>query len=606
MEMENIAKGDNVMTAIQTIESQDLTIDKLFEDFYIVPDYQREYVWEEIQVEQLINDIYAEFLLAQTSGEAEYFIGGVVVCTKPDRVFELIDGQQRMTTIYIILCAIRDFLHVCKAPPISTLASKIAWGDVDSDGNDIFRYRVELQYEDSGDILKVLADESDDISAYSSETRSIKNIKNAYQVTRTFLKREFAEDIPNLRKFYSFFTKKVKLIRIRTQSITHALKIFETINDRGKGLDSMDLLKNLMFMQAKPEKFERLKERWKKLVDTLYNADEKPLRFLRYYIFAAYNVEQLKEEDIYDWFKKNEDKCQYHSDPIGFINELLIAANAYKNFINGKNELGNSNRYLENLRYLSGSAKQHLILLLAGRDLPEDCFTELCRQVENLFFVYIITRENTREFERKFALWSSELRSVNNHEELDAFIIKRFEPAKQELSARFDLTFKQLDSLDLQRYRIRYLLGKLTQYINEQAFGSSGSETDLKTFVNKKVHLEHILPEIPSIEASKEFGKPDLFDSYVYRLGNLALVEEPINTSLGNKPFSEKKVVYPSSKFLLTRVISKKDNIGHTQIDIALQGMEPFETWTPNDIDNRQRILGQLACRVWGMPSPPA
>lgn len=589
------------MTAIQTIESQDLTIDKLFEDFYVVPDYQREYVWEEKQVEQLIDDIYAEFLAAQTSGDAEYFIGGVVVCTKPDHIFELIDGQQRMTTIYIILCAIRDYLDICKVPPIPPLASKIAWGDVDSEGNNIFRYRLELQYEDSGDILKVLA-ESDDISAYNSETRSIRNIKNAYQASRTFLKREFTGDIPKLRKFYSFFTKKVKLIRIRTQSITHALKIFETINDRGKGLDSMDLLKNLMFMQAKPEEFERLKERWKELVDTLYKADEKPLRFLRYYIFAAYSVDQLKEEEIYNWFRENEDKCQYHSDPIGFVNELLIAANAYKNFINGKNEIGTPNRYLENLRYLSGSAKQHLILLLAGRDLPEDCFIELCRQVENLFFVYIITRENTREFERKFALWSSELRSVNNHEELDAFIDKRFEPAKQDLSARFDLTFEQLDSLDLQRYRIRYLLGKLTQYINEQAFGSSGSETDLKTFVNKKVHLEHILPEKPSPEALEEFGSPDLFDSYVYRLGNLALIEEPINTSLGNKPFSEKKIVYPSSKFLLTRVISKKENIGHTQIDNATHGMKPFETWTCNDIDNRQRILGQLARCVWGMP----
>jgi len=70
------------MTTQQAIESKDVTLEDLFHDFYIVPDYQREYVWSEEneeQVEQLFNDIYWEFLNQERSGNSEYFIGSIVV-----------------------------------------------------------------------------------------------------------------------------------------------------------------------------------------------------------------------------------------------------------------------------------------------------------------------------------------------------------------------------------------------------------------------------------------------------------------------------------------------------------------------------------------------
>ncbi len=95
----------------QSIESQDLTLGNLFNSFYAVPSFQREYVWEEIQVEQLLKDIYDEYASDGRSTEtSEYFIGSIVVCGRPDGVFDLIDGQQRMTTTYLALCAIRDYL----------------------------------------------------------------------------------------------------------------------------------------------------------------------------------------------------------------------------------------------------------------------------------------------------------------------------------------------------------------------------------------------------------------------------------------------------------------------------------------------------------------
>ena len=93
-----------VNASVQSIESLDLTLAKIFNDFYVVPSFQREYVWETEQVEQLLNDIYDEF--TEDQGRTEYFIGSLVVCPGNDGTLDLIDGQQRMTTSYLFLCAV--------------------------------------------------------------------------------------------------------------------------------------------------------------------------------------------------------------------------------------------------------------------------------------------------------------------------------------------------------------------------------------------------------------------------------------------------------------------------------------------------------------------
>jgi uncharacterized protein with ParB-like and HNH nuclease domain len=128
---------------------------------------------------------------------------------------------------------------------------------VDRKGRDVFRYRVALQYEDSCGVLETIA-KAEPAPNGKNSTRSVRNILNAYEVIKGFLE-EQCKDEKSLRSFYAYFTQNVKLIRVKTISITHALKIFETINDRGVGLDSMDLLKNLIFMQASMKQFDKLK-----------------------------------------------------------------------------------------------------------------------------------------------------------------------------------------------------------------------------------------------------------------------------------------------------------------------------------------------------------
>lgn len=587
---------------VQKIDSDDVSLSDLFEGFFLVPDYQREYVWETEQVEQLLLDIYEAFSEDGKFSESEYFVGSIVCCPGPDNLVELIDGQQRMTTAFLFLCTLRDHLAAFGEAPPTVLEQQIAHVAVDGFGNEIARQRLVLQYEDSKDILNQIA--SQKVPEDLERTRSIDNILNAYETIRAFLKSHFQNEASELRHFWAFFTQQVKLIRIQTQSVAHALKIFETINDRGKGLDAMDLLKNLMFMHADTEQFDSLKRHWKKLVDTLYAAGEKPLRFLRYYIFSEYNVERLKEEEIYDWFLKNKELCGYGSDPVGFVRRLLKAAEAYVHFLDGMDSRGEPNRYLVNMKFLSGAARQHLILLLAARALPTDAFSELCREVENLFFAYIITRENTRDFERNFARWAPDLREVKDITGLRDFVGKRFTPAKEALAQRFQLAFEELREDSIQKYRMRYVLGKLAQYVNEQAYDrkEKTEATRLETFINSKVHVEHILPQTPSLKVLEEFDLTEEILDWIPRLGNLTLAEEAINESLGNRPFSEKTLEYPKSKFLITRVISSDQSFGETAISKAVEPFKVYSEWTSKSIRDRQEILGEVATLTWNMP----
>ncbi|WP_443477973.1 DUF262 domain-containing protein [Novosphingobium aerophilum] len=260
---------------MDSIESKDATVAGIFRDFYIVPNYQREYVWGQDQVEQLLGDIRAE---QSEGGDAEYFIGSIVVC--PSRAhpgaLDLIDGQQRTTTLFVILCAIRDRLHALGDNGTEGVKKLIADTVIDHNGNDSFRARLDPQYDDAGDVFEKLMTSQ---APATRGTRSMVNIAVAYNSTIRFLAEEFGSDAQSVRGFFGYLIHKVKLIRIHTDSIARALKIFETINDRGIGLDAMDLLKNLLFMRTDPAKFDKLKDRWKLLTDKLHKAGEKPLRF---------------------------------------------------------------------------------------------------------------------------------------------------------------------------------------------------------------------------------------------------------------------------------------------------------------------------------------
>lgn len=595
---------------MNTIQSEDLILQKLLNNYYVVPSYQREYVWKQEQVNRLLEDILEAKGDFPRTDDGDYFIGSIVVCESKLKnegsVFEVIDGQQRLTTLIVILCAIRDRIkEINKQADVSAINTYILNSSIDFSGNAVEKMKLALQYEESDGILDKLG-KSEDVSNVTSNSKSVNNIINAYHYTKEFLGQNYADEEKAVREFFGYLINKVKVIRVQTVSVAQALKIFETINDRGVGLNSMDLLKNLMFMHVKPEQFDKLKVEWKEIVQELELRKEKPLRFLRYFIMGNYGVEEITEDRIYEWFLANEDKCGYKTNSFGFVDLLKQNVKAYGQFVSGKNPNGSSNRYLDNIRYFSGSARQHLILLLAARKLPNDLLEKLARQIENLFFCYTITREPTKTFEKKFAKWSVGLQRVNDETDLDKFIEKYIEDEKRKKRDSFIYHLSTLTQQNIQQYRIRYILAKLSQSLDERAWGSTPVYTSLQTYINKDVELEHILPRSPSDTVKKAFDKQDEYQDYVVKLGNLTLLEKSINASISNGLYGSKRLEYEKSNFVLTKAISKKLQVGvNTKINRAVSKLRTYDKWDSTTIEDRQQLLVELSLNAWDMETVP-
>jgi hypothetical protein len=594
--------------ADQSIQSDDLTIGNLFQAFYRVPDYQREYVWGEPdakgdrgdEVEKFLRDIQAEFEEATAKDAPEYFIGTIVVCPGAAGVFDLIDGQQRTTTAFLTLCAIRDALKDADEPIPSTLSAQIASDSTDWKGETVHRIRLDLQYEDSMGILREYGS-AENPDASRDETRSIRNIVNAYETIREFLKVTFSSDPAGVRRFYGFFTNKVKLIRIETPNLSKALKIFETINDRGVGLDAMDLLKNLLFMNADPNDFERLKRSWKDLTQEIYEAGEKPLRFLRYFIIANFDVDpKIREDEIYSWFTKHERETRHVSSPLKFADQLKTAAAAYRQFTLNNDKSGTPVGGLWNTRALGGSAfKQHFVLLLAGSGLPTKAFAYLCSDIEDLMFIWLIAGVPAKEYDRIIASMARDIRKIRTETDYRKFQTQKVSPERTRNRKDFEESLIEMVSWDLRKFRLKYLLAKITQSIDCDAYGVPGRE-DLRSYMDVQNDIEHILSQQPDQAAVKEFGKSADDEEVIESLGNLMWVERSINRVIKNKPYSVKTEVYCKSQFLWARSQANSLSVGQNdKISKAAKTLPSYPNWNAASVDARQRWMAKKALQVW-------
>src|SRR5690554_246993 len=578
-----------------------LDVENCFKNFYVVPDYQREYVWTEVQINQLLDDIYEEF---DFNLNKEYFIGSTFVFKNNDGFYELIDGQHRTTSIFLIICAFKKIYRE-REIDTDTIERMIKDKTVNSLGDSVDCYKLELQYKDSSNILSKIAN---NLERPENLTGSAERLYNAYENVISFLKNRFKEDEDpvQLKKFFVYIFRKLKFIQIETPEINDALKIFETINERGVGLNPMDLLKNLLFRQVNRNDFNSLKDKWKTLIKLLEKNNEKPLRFLRYFIMSNYKVnnqrgeEIIREEEIYKWFIRPENvaQCNYEKEPFEFVELLLENATCYINFFKGLNKDGSKNVYLDNISKLGGGAfKQHLILLLAGRNLPQDLFNHFAKQIETLVFYYFITKEPTKEFERNFSKWAKSVLRIKSREELNNFVKENIQPVITSKENEYKLYFTETRQNNLQQYRIRYILAKIAQYLDQERLGSYIPQV-LDNYITKGVEIEHILPFNPTESLRNEIGEE--YDDLKIRLGNLTLLEKTMNIVVGNDFFSKKVIEYSKSPFYISKSIAGLDTIGInssvTRLNLKLRS---YEYWNKETIIDRQNLLYELSKDIW-------
>lgn len=604
------------------IEARTLTITEIFRDFYVVPVFQREYVWESKNIRQLLEDIYYALYDGDEPVEGvEYFIGSIVAYEDHNKLFQIIDGQQRLTTIYIIFCCIKN--KIVDLGDSSASLDNLIFGITQDlkTGEDINKHRLSIHYNlDSENFLKSLAKNKEiNFRRNSKQPRSqtVENLHRAVLEIISFLEELISYGDPrsrvkNLKRFATVLANRVKIIRVETSGLNSALKVFETINDRGVGLNPIDLLKNYLFVHAGEESsygdsWDLLKRKWDELLTNLYKVKEKPVSFLRYYLLSDYVVDlgnNLPEENIYDWLSDNPEKHKISESPIQFIKTLVDASDSYSLFLQCKNSDSSDNLSLYNIKKLQGRYRQHYILLIAGRELPVCLFEELTNHIENLLFVNTITRSTRRKdvnLVREFSQWANKLRYIKTEANFRDFIKCYVQAQYRSFASDFQSVFQTLHEGDFPQYRVRYIIAKIAQYMEYTTYSNM---KPLSFYLDKSIHIEHILPKKPQDSVLREFDEISKYDQYVTCLGNLTLLEQAINSSVSNKSFELKKQTYRESQLLITRVLSDLPSVGEdTQIDRAVRNLkiQEFHVWSSTSIKARQDFLTQIAMQVWNL-----
>lgn len=581
------------------IKYSSMNVQNCFKNFYLVPDYQREYVWGEAQVNQLLSDLLESY---QADSKKEYFLGNVVVFQNEESFYELIDGQQRTTTFFLMLCAFRQ-LYKELGLDESILSSLVFEKKFNAAGDPVEHYRLTLQYSDAADYLIRI---SQDEEMPQPITTSGKKLFDAYEIIKSTLKSNF-KDTQSIKLFFMFFYEKVIFIQIETSHIGDALKIFETINQRGIGLNPIDLLKNLIFRQVDKNQFGTLNHKWKTIVDGLDKAGEKPLRFIRYFIMSNYDIDVreypggvVREDAIYDWFIKNDAQCQYQKTPLKFVDLLKECETSYVSFIEGRDRNG-PNVYLQNITHLGGgSYKYHLMLLLPARNLPDQLFTHLCRQVESLIYYVIITKQSANELERLFAQWSVIIKKIKSQDDLNKFINNYMRPTVDSWMSNYNALFMSISQKNMQQYRIRYILAKIAQYMDMQK-QATNIPGPLSEYIKSGIEIEHILPYKRNAELMSLYPDEIRYDVLKSRLGNLTFLEKVINIVIGNHDFYKVKVAeYEKSKFYMTRSINCLDNIGvNNSVTNLNKILKSWSSWDEYTIEERQNLLCNLSLLTW-------
>jgi len=595
------------------VKAQVHNISKLKDYHFLVPDYQREYVWKvDDQVEQFLADIANEFEPG-AKDQCSYFIGSIII-VKNGGKYDVIDGQQRLTTTVLTMCALRDLLRGQPMDARQTLyfQSIDTWlSSFDIETNEV-QVRLELQYEESKDFLLQLIQGR---SWAGDATASIQRMREAYERIKEYLGQYLDAGLEALTEYARYFLTKIDLVVIESENLSSALKIFETINQRGAGLNAMDLVKNLLFSKARGNDFSRIKERWKLLTGHLQRAGEgdSPLRFLRYFLMARHYEGILREDELYKWIISAEGKkrLRYEEAPYDLAVEMEKGARRYADLVCATELQDDGGEYpaVTRIGFMNKvKSRQHLILLLAlDHTSPAGAINYLADQIESFLFYANTLGIQTKNYERQFTQWAVSLRGLKAEADIAAVVDATLRPYLQDKLGDFRQRFLALRDNDYHPlYRLRYVLGRMENTLLAQC---NTPEKGLRYIDGLQV--EHILPQTPrggTLAPGLAADRAE-YEAHVYRLGNVTLLESVINQAvsrfndLDGAWFADKQAEYAKSALLSTQLLDHTFAIG-VNTAVNRLGARPganFRTarWDGQAIQQRQAALLELALDTW-------
>ncbi len=531
-----------------------------------IPIYQRSYTWEaKTQVEKLINDIIEFGEEYKDNSRTDYYIGNIIVKNQTrgfltERV--VIDGQQRITTVILILCAIRDIcLYKIKTDDAKLVAANINDALYKKENDKIKLKLNNMEHQSS--LEAILTGAIETITQLNKKTNYWKVYKYLYN---RLIKME-SNDFSNFTKLL----ERVKTVIIFLDNDQDENSVFESINSLGKPLSGSDLIKNFLFtfkyFECSREQEKLLTDLYTKKFESLFS-DEKSTnaeleRFFREYI-AIYTHSLVNKDPkvIYYSFKNligEIDSFQRCKEAILDITKWGLI---YQTLRVGRIKEINHN-YLEYLRASFGTYASLLMDIVEKNSTIEDGDLSIkCAATINSAFKQIITYDASRflagypakEITRFVLTIPDKLEKENK--EYYAEYAKSFENLVTSTNDGYrqpslNVLERSIVTIDLYNRKFNPLVRFLTLLENINKTELLSFEKDLKG-----CQIEHILPQTRNEKWS--YISKDAHEKYLHTLGNLSITFN--NRNLSNKGFNEKKKILSKlSKINLNNILLDYD-----------------------------------------------
>lgn len=570
--------GDDFLQAGETTLNKLLNTSRQF----IVPIFQRNYSWQKNQYEQLWFDILRA---SKFKEKQNHFIGSIVYIDmgtpagRPQQLL-LIDGQQRLTTISILLCAIKDYVQKfnleTKLINLAKIKNQFLYN---SDEIDEDRYKLLLNVQDKETYIKLI--DNTIFTVNKPATNIIKCYEFFYERIEDFIK-EYGQ----IDEIYAGIFK-LSLVSISLDKDSdNPQMIFESMNSTGKDLSQTDLLRNYLLMDLTPEKQTRLYKTYWKPMEELFGEDiykndvNKFDYFIRDFLTLKSDTGYIcKINNVYENFKRYylDNNCE----KFAVLKDLFTYAKYYACIDLLQENDDELKLYWQEFKKLDSHVVYPFLLKLyddySRQILIKEDFKKILQVVISYLWRRAICEIPTNSLSKTFAtLYQAVDKDDYVNSVIKAFV---FKSSYKRFPSDYEVREK-LQTKDIYHFRLRkYLLEALENYYHKEPI-------DLNT---ANYTIEHIMPQ--NIEHNLSWQQmlgedwQEVHSLYLHSLGNLTITG--YNAEMSNKSFGEK--------------VNGESGFKHSHLKLN-ESIAQSDVWNKKAIQRRTNILTDIILKIWKYP----
>lgn len=538
-----------------------------------IPAFQRDYCWSKEEWDELWQDICE---IIESEDDDEHFMGFVVLGNQNNNVYDIVDGQQRLTTLSLVFLAMVD--HISKLEEKGNERN----GSITQAETLLNKYLRSNKNGDSVPKLRLNRSNHDFYSDYlltgknyseKSVPESAKNLDKAFKYFKSHISK-MHQPLTQFQELLGKIGRKLLFAVITVNDELNAYKIFETLNARGVKLTASDLLKNhiLNTTYNNTKSYEQVKDietQWNAIVERIPEDDF--TKFLRIHWMSRTGLVRAKE-----LFKVIKEKTIHQEAVTNLLKNMQIDSLWYRKIMAPQADDWGSDTS-KNLKTISlFKVRQHLPLLLAAKNMIPRDYDKLIQFIMIFSFRYnIVCGMNPNEMERCYTSLSADI-SRQNSLGLWSYITNNLlEKFPSDNKFRLELKEKEFKETSSSNEIAKYILQEINFAIfGERYFPTTKSEDLYVDFIHAK----------PS---SNEWGSRNVDQiPYYHSIGNITLLESKYKKRLEKSSFNDKRKIYAESKFRLTKYIG-----------------ENYLEWGSESILTHQNFLIEQALNCWNVQS---